>query len=407
MSTEPPPPANRPKATDAPAKNGTFREGTYTRKEVTIGIVGTILAHIWFFFLLSSGWFDAGELEVAEDPYTEFSIELEVPEEPEEQDQFYTQTNPDVPENEPDQTNRFGARSQQAANEELPDELDPENRPATESDDLIETDQFLSGSLQDPVLAPPPAEQPAEQPVEEPREEVAEQQPPSPNSPLLVAVNATEEAQRKEIPLFGSQDDNEDESGITDYDYEKLEEPPTNVTELVEGEEEEGEVEKTLEPSPQTIASTAQPQTQETVTTDGIPSPKPRPQLPRVAAGPTRDSRLGVSSVGQLAVDAKASKFGEYMERLIETVSLNWDDLVQRSSGVERKSMVKIRFMLTKHGEVSDIEILEGTTSRAIGIYMCREAIIRGVPFGPWPPGLVDMFGDEEDVTFTFHYRTR
>lgn len=379
-----------------PLKRSVKRRRAYSREQVVVGVLGTLLAHIWFFYMLSLGWFDTEPIK-SEDRYRDFSIELADPEE-EEEEQFYTETNPDVPENEPDDTNRYAARDQQAANEEKPEELDPEDRPAVESEDTVESDQTLTGSLHEPVLAPPPSPSPEE------AEQQQAAQPPSPNQPLLQAVDASSTAQRKEVPLFGSQEEQEDESGIADYDYSKLEEPPTNVTDLIEGEEEEGEDEATAEKSPAAPASIASLPVQAVDSEDGIPSPKARPQLPRLPSAPTRQSKLGVSSVGQLAVDAKASKFGEYMERLIETVKLNWDDLVQRSSSVERKSTVKIRFMLTSEGYVTDIEILEGTTARVFGTHMCRQAIERSVPFGPWPEGLVDMFGEEEDITFTFHY---
>lgn len=396
-----PPPDRKTDAFEHPLKRSVKRQGTYSRDQVVVGVMGTLLAHLWLLFMLSMGFLKTEPIET-EDPYSEFSIELAAPEEQEEEEQFYTETNPDVPENEPDDTNRFAARDQQAANEEAPEEIDPNERPAVESDDTIETDQVITGSLYDPVLAPPPSPEPTEE-AEQDQQQAA--QPPSPNQPLLQVVDASSQARKKEVPLFGSQEDEEDESGIADYDYSKLEEPATNVTDLVEGEEDEGEEEETLDESPASPASVASAMVQPTnVADDGIPSPRARPQLPRLPSVPTRNSKLGVSSVGKLAVDAKASKFGEYMERLIETVKLNWDHAVQRSSTVETKSVVKIRFMLNSDGMVTDIEILEGTTSRAIGIYMCRQAIERSVPFGPWPEGLVEMFGEEEDVTLNFHY---
>lgn len=373
------------------------RPPVYSGDQIVIGVVGTILVHLWLLLMFWLGVFEVS-YEETEDPYQNYSIVLESPE-PEEEEFAYTQTNPDVPTNEPDTAERFGARSQQAANEELPEEVDPENMPATESDDNIETNQFLTGSLQDPVPAPPPASS-------EEQENAQEQQEPSPNQPLLQAVTPSEQAQQKEIPIMGSQEElDPDKEGIAEFDYDEIEEAPTNVTDLVEGEEEEGQDEASDEESPESAPSMARPAQQPVdQSADGIPSPRPRPTLPRLPSGPVRDSRLGVSNIGQVAVDAKASKFGEYMERLIETVKLNWDDLVQRSSAEERKSMVKLRFILTRDGLVEDVEILEGTTSRVIGRHMCIEAVKRGAPYGPWPEGLVEIFGNEEDITFTFHY---
>ncbi|MBK1878868.1 hypothetical protein [Pelagicoccus mobilis] len=396
------PPRSRQSPASKPKKRRKGAMG-YTREQWVIGVGGTICIHIWLILFLMFGKFTVEPMETV-DRFKDFSIELEAPLEPEEEEQVYTQTNPDVPDNEPDDTNRFSARNQQAANEEKPEELDPENRPANESDDNIETEQVLSGTLYEPLPALPPSESPNEE-SQEPEEQSTPPQPPSPNQPLLAAVEDGGQTLKKEIPLFGSQEEAEDESGLAEHVYDKLEEAPTNITDYIEGEQDEGETEQTVEESPELVgAPRARPTLEAIQARDGVPTPRARPQLPRLPSGPTRDSRLGVSSVGRLAVDAKASKFGEYMERLIETVKLNWDDLVERSSAEERKSVVKIKFILNQHGIVEDIEILEGTTARAIGIYMCREAIQRGVPFGAWPEGLVDMFGTEEDITFSFHY---
>lgn len=364
------------------------------RDQIVVGVGGAILLHLWAFLFVQLNVSDR-QLTPAENPYREFSIELSAPEE-EEPEQVFTQTNPDAPENEPDETNRFAARDQQAANPDRPEELDPAERPATESDDIIETDQFLSGSFEAPQLAPPPS---SSQPADQQSEPALESQ----TRPLLEFVDPSQEALQRQIPIAGTMDDSEpEEEGIAEFDRDPAEEAPTNISELIEGQAEEGESESESE-SPEQLASLGG-QPSSLTSADGVPSPRPRPRLPRVSRGPVRNSDLGVSSIGQLGVDAKASKFGEYMERLIETTQINWDDLANKSSHTERNSVVRIRFTLTKEGLVSDMEILEGTTARAIGIYMCRTAIERGVPFGPWPAGLTSVFGDEEDITFSFHY---
>lgn len=368
----------------------------FSRDQLIAGAVGVVLFHVIALMLLSQNLYHL-EYEEPANPYRDFSIELtDSFVEEEEPPPTYTQTNPDVAENEPDDTNRFAARDQQAANPDEVEELDAEALPAVESDDNIDTDQFLTGSLAPPELAPPPTQQ--EQGERKQEEQVAGIQ-----QPLLQAVNPSQSALKKEIPVMGSQEDADpDESGIAEYDYDRLDEAPTNVTDLIKGEAEEGEEEAEL--SPELMASSGMPVQPMERMEDGVPSPKARPRLPRVPSSPVRNSKAGVASVGQLAVDAKASQFGEYMERLIETVKINWDDLVVKSSYVERNSVVRIRFILTKEGVVSDMEILEGTNAKAAGIYMCRQAIERGVPFGPWPAGLVELFGDDEDVTFNFHY---
>ncbi|MBC2607757.1 hypothetical protein [Pelagicoccus albus] len=403
MSLAAPEPSQKPPSRkNKQGDRGWLSAGGYSKRQITVGVLGTFLGHIWLYLLFSSGFFEPGPIPESSDPYQEFSIELEAPE-AQEPEPVYTKTNPDVPENEPDETNRFGARDQQAANEEAPEEIDPDNEPATESDDIIETDEFLTGSLVEPLVAPPPAPEAQEQETQEQPRPV---QPPSTNQPLIQALDASGMPLKKEIPLFGSQEDAEDESGIAEHKYDKMEEAPTNVTDLFEGEEEEGEeTEQTVEKSPQVSPSVAAQPTLEAIhTAEGVPSPRPRPQLPRVVTSPVRNSNLGVSNIGVVSADSRSSELGEYADRLFETISLYWNDLANRSAAELDKSVVKVRFRLGNDGAVLDIEILEGTTAKAAGIYLCREAIQRSSPFAPWPQSIVDLYGDYKDVFLTFNY---
>lgn len=392
------PPEKKTDTFEHPLKRRVKRQGTYTREQVAIGALGTLLAHIWLFYMLSLGLLKTEPIKT-EDRYKEFSIELSNPEK-EEEEQFYTQTNPDVPENEPDDTNRYAARDQQAANEEKPEELDPNERPALESDDIVKTDNVISGEFADRQEKIEITEESVDDSRKQ-SEEVSGNS--SENSPLLVVRGDAELSQQKEIPLFGSQEpESEDESGIADFDYSKLNEAPTNVTDLIEGstESESDESVKSLDQ----VQSPLQLVGQEEADPDRLPSPRPRPTLPRVTKSFTRDSSAGVKTIGTLAVDARGREMGEYSERLFEIVGLYWNDLGVRNSVVVERSVVKIEFTLRKDGMVKDIQIMEGTTARAYAIYMCREAILSAAPFAPWPDGLIDVYGEEKVIGLHFYY---
>jgi len=355
-----------------------------SRAPLWAGLTGTIVVHLLGLLIIPNSLFDVEPSEI-KNPYKEYEIELTDPEEP---DPAYTQTNPDVPDNEPDETERIAARNQQAAQETPAEELDPNQRPSTESEDTQPTDQFLSGDLSPPQLSPPPSDSETE--PQEQSESVPEVPPAPPLQPL-----------RKEIPVFGSLDENDpDETGVAEQDFEETEETPTNISDKIDGEAEEGSEEEQLQ-SPQFPMAAVNPS--ESVISE-MPSPRPRPRLPRVAPGPIVNKAPGVSKTGSIAVNARFSEFGEYMERLIETVSMRWNTLAEDGAKMENNSMVKLRFLLNSSGTVTDIELME-TTAKAIGIYMCRSAISQGSPYAPWTEEMIQTFGDSEEITFAFYYQ--
>lgn len=359
-----------------------------SRNSLIAGVVGTILFHLIGFFGMPTDVFTT-EKSDPENRFRDFEVELlPVEEEPE---QVYTQTNPDAPENEPDQTNNFAARSQQAAQEEAPEEVDDENRPSSESEDDIETNQFITGDLAPPEFAPPPSQQSQEQEEQEQAQETPLLMPQLQSQPLV-----------KAIPIPGTQEEEDpDETGLTEVEHDETD-APTSVNEYIQGEAEEGEEEEQVAATAQPLAL---PQSARVAVESSEPAPRPRPRLPKVAPGPVRSRDPGVSRTGRIAVDAKFSEFGEYMERFIETVSIRWNSLADEAAGKESNSKVVLRFTLDKDGYISDLDTRPGSTSKVIGIYISRTAIENGAPYGPWTSEMVEVFGDDEEVTFSFHYR--
>jgi len=120
-------PTTPEKKTGPSAPRSGAQGAAYSSEQLAAGVGGTILLHILLLAILWQS--DFGRRHGgAEEPSSVFDIEL-APAEPEEDPEpVFAQTNPDVPHNAPDETNRFGARDQQAAQEELPEELDPGSR---------------------------------------------------------------------------------------------------------------------------------------------------------------------------------------------------------------------------------------------------------------------------------------
>ncbi|MEZ5278231.1 MAG: hypothetical protein R3F07_17750 [Opitutaceae bacterium] len=335
-------------------------------RSITAGIIGTILFHLLFVFSIPRSVLRIEDGDRA-DRFQEFDIEIiSDPEEPEPQ---YVETNPLAPENEPDETANFSARNQQAANEELPDEISPDRTPATEGEEFP-TEKIVSGDLNPPVptFAPP-------EPQQDP-------------SDLSVPMTVPSNPERID-PLPGFEDDvivSEEGTGMTE-----AEEVPNPVfaDEPVEGIEADTNEVRPFSP-PATVATPR-------------PTPQPRPRLPRSPPGPVRDQRAGVSQTGSVGYDAKFSQFGDYMERVVEVVTQRWHAMAAARSYRETSSTVMLEFKLRSDGSIADLDTV-ATNSKALGILLCRSAIEQGAPYGPWPEDMRQVLGDEQTITFTFHY---
>ena len=337
----------------------------WNRESIFIGIVGTILLHLLFIFGVPSSYLDLGVRDEAE-PETEFDIKLVDPEEETEEEPQFVETNQAAPENVPDETNNFSARNQQAANEELPEELSEDRTPAREGEDEVPFDKVFSGELTQPELTTPPAEETPATPEQT-----------DPSNP-----------QRRD-PLPGFEvDESESEEG-TGSSIAESSPQPQPATEKVEGDEKASEdAELPVFKSPLSAER---------------PSPTPRPRLPRATPGPVRRQDVGVSQTGAIAVNAKFSEYGEYLERMVEAISQRWNALCASRSYRESSTHVLIEFKITRDGLIKDMETVENT-SQALGVLLVTTAIREGQPYGPWPREMVEVLGEEQTIRFNFHY---
>lgn len=345
-----------------------LRDQSRQKRSITVGIIGTILFHLLFVFSLPRSYILLDPSE-QEESFRQFDIEIVS--EPEEEEQKYVETNPNAPENEPDNTSNFSARSQQAANEEAPDELSPDRTPATEAEEQeLPTEKIVSGDLNPPLptFAPP-----------------QEQEMSDANVPTTVPSNP-----ERVDPLPGFEDDvmvSDEGTGMTEAEESPK---PTVTDEPVEGIEAD-----TNDTEPLAYVSVEQSQR---------PTPQPRPRLPRAPPGPVRSQSAGVSQTGAVAYDAKFSEFGGYMERMIEVVTQRWHAMAASRSYRENSTIVRLEFRLHQDGTVDELYTID-TNAKALGILLCRSAIEQGAPYGTWPEDMRDVLGEAQVMTFTFYYR--
>jgi hypothetical protein len=68
------------------------------------------------------------------------------------------------------------------------------------------------------------------------------------------------------------------------------------------------------------------------------------------------------------------------------------------------RGTVQVRFKLHRDGSVTDATILYEDVPRLMAL-ACKDAVQSPAPFDAWRADMVALFGQEDNVTITFHYR--
>ena len=140
------------------------------------------------------------------------------------------------------------------------------------------------------------------------------------------------------------------------------------------------------------------------------PAAKPRPktlaQARQQAGLPGEQMKQdgGVRRLGRLAVDAKATPFGEYDAALIRAVQERWYYLLDNSAVSSRSGKVVLQFNLKFDGTVSELKVRESEVGEVLGL-LCERAISDPSPYPRWPLDMHRLVGGNiRPVTFTFLY---
>lgn len=115
-------------------------------------------------------------------------------------------------------------------------------------------------------------------------------------------------------------------------------------------------------------------------------------------------NNVGVSRAGSLAIDARFSNYGDYMQRMMEAIQSAWWNIIERSrfETVERGS-VRLRFVLHRDGTVTGAEILAASVPRIMAL-ACKDAVMAPAPYDLWRADMVALYGEADTVTITFNY---
>lgn len=367
MSTEFALPGERPLAPDKGPSD----------RSILIGVVGTLLFHLLLVWLSPQFAFDefsgihSGITVVSKDRGKTFDFQLDNPPQEKPKNPFqFVETNPDAPANEPDKTDNFSNRNQQAAQLETPKEIDPLNRPSiTGAQDKIKNDTaIVTGDMSQPQQGSAAL----------------------PESTQTADVTDTEKKLKMEqVPLSGfEKTEGKSEDGIA-TNVADSKKATTNAEQSVEGARDGKEAEGGL------VAVTAASQAQ----------PKARPKLtaPRPTILSNRIS--GTTNLGIIGMDARWSEYGEYLNELIEIVQAQWYRILRDSAvSPPRGSHVVITFKINSQGE-TDIVKVEDADAGKQGVFSCQNAIQARQPYRKWTDQMIAVLGDDQTLTFAFYYQ--
>ena len=299
----------------------------------------------------------------------------EVPPEP--KDPKYVETNPNVPENEPDKTSNESNRNQQSAQENP----SPESRldvPKVDGE-TEESQKIIEGRVAENAPAPEPGVYsldplPAPNVEESPREKSGQDKKHA-KAPLPPPA-----AKLEILPSTGE--------GVTAVIQENFETKNPSQSRTI----------------PLEIPLNPDPKSQEVKELNpSLAKPRPRPRLPAsVTPGPVRVTNTSSTRTGTLAIDAKWSKFGEYSQRMIAAISLQWHKLVFNAGlDSQLRSTVHVRFILNNRGLIESIQVVE-TSAGQLSTLLCKDAVESRAPFGQWTVDMVQVFGEQTDVNIRF-----
>ncbi|MFP4203716.1 MAG: hypothetical protein ACLFS4_05240 [Opitutales bacterium] len=367
-----------------------------------LALLIAVLVHLWIYLLLPDELFPGKPGQEPEaDP---LEVVLEPPEKVEPEEMRYVEANPEVPENEPDPTEQYSFRDQQAADREAAD--DGEDRPRVEGE--TDSQKIVQGSVEDPEPLPPGVYRPEERAAEETEAREAEEEEAGERPGQPAESEGTEQASESEAP----------EVALRQPAADWIQQEPVEEEGPGSRPEEPGPLEKiSPDPDPDAPIPVYQQEEKPDAESDSAPSgegssgeearpqPRERPRLsPELVQGPRMRSQSSARQRGQLAIDATFSEFGEYQRQFFAAVQAGWYKEIGFFQPMDTDARVHLRFTMKADGSVHDLEVVRSNASE-VGTVICETAISKRSPFRPWTREMVKVFGRQRTMNVVFYYR--
>jgi hypothetical protein len=281
----------------------------------------------------------------------------------------FVEANPDAPDQAPDKTRNFSFMNQQVA-QEKPTPDGKNDMPALEGKKDFQSTQIVSGQLTKPIehveATPPPVEAQEAKTAQMPR---LEQNP----------LPGFEKKEGESKDGFGT-------------NIAKLPDNPRAIPDRIEGQ-------KNVQDSPDAVQNQPAIDPQH---------PRARPQIVKqqqVRPAIFAENKFGTQNIGNIAVDAKWSNYGAYLQRMIEAVQLEWDNILTESKSYPGSgTYVAVKFILDSEGHIKQIVGVDNHSTEQ-GSRWSVSAITNRDPYGPWTDDMIAILGKQQEMTFTFYYQ--
>jgi hypothetical protein len=117
------------------------------------------------------------------------------------------------------------------------------------------------------------------------------------------------------------------------------------------------------------------------------------------------ENKLGTSNIGPIAVDARWSNYGAYLQRMMETVQIQWEQILYESKIYPTSgSTVEVKFIMNSEGAITRVVNVESTATDAAS-RACMSAITDRSPYGKWTDDMIAVLGEQQEMTFKFFYQ--
>ncbi len=131
---------------------------------------------------------------------------------------------------------------------------------------------------------------------------------------------------------------------------------------------------------------------------------RPRATMASGTMGLLYKNQVGVNKAGILSIDAAFSEYAEYRQRMMEIIQRHWWSLIELAHfETVARGAVRLKFRLCRDGRITDAEIIFSDVPQLLA-FACKDAVMLSVPFDVWREDMVALYGEDQEVTLTFHY---
>ena len=137
---------------------------------------------------------------------------------------------------------------------------------------------------------------------------------------------------------------------------------------------------------------------------------KTRPRLSLdLLNGPLLQKATSAPRLGRLAVECRLNPYGVYMQAMLKSIERQWGELIldsyrylQREQFPEK---AMFRFTLLSNGQIKNLNQIGFNLTEQLSTELCRQAIASRSPFGIWTEKMINEFGHSDEISITFNYK--